>query len=147
MKGNAIYGIENHKYLRYTNLLLVISIFYFLFNRQYSKQTPILEAILASLLIVAIIFSQIFWDNPIKKSRIHVIDAIVAKIVILSFVMYTLIYKFRISYLLVLLAIFISFYFSSKYSNQEWCCNKHLICHGLLHIFCFVATFYAFSTV
>ena len=100
-----------HKYLCYTNLLLIVSLFYFLFNTQEVKEKPFLEYILASFLIITIIFSQLFWNNPIKQSKIHKIDAIIAKIVIFSFILYTLLYKFKFSYLLVLLAIAISFYF------------------------------------
>jgi len=134
---------KNHTYLCYTNLLLIISISYFLSQELKNKQW--VEYVLASFLIITIILSQTFWNNPIKHSSIHKIDAIIAKIVILSFILYTLFYKFKISYLLVLLGIAISAYFSNYYSLQEWCCDKHIICHGLLHIFCFIATFYAFS--
>jgi hypothetical protein len=137
----------NHKYLCYTNLLLVFSIIYFLFNKKEINNKSFFEYILAFLLILTIIFSQLFWKNPIKKSKIHIIDAIIAKIVIFSFIFYTLFYKFKFSYLLVLLAIGISFYFSNHYSTLEWCSNKHLLCHGSLHIFCFIATFYAFSPI
>jgi hypothetical protein len=73
-----------HKYLCYTNLLLIVSLFYFLFNTQEVKEKPFLEYILASFLIITIIFSQLFWNNPIKQSKIHKIDAIIAKIVIYS---------------------------------------------------------------
>ena len=138
----------NHKYLRYTNLLLLISFFYFLFITQKLNNNPSwLEYVLASFLIITIVFSQLFWSNPIKQSNIHKIDAIIAKIVIFSFILYTLLYKFKYSYLLVLLAIALSFYFSNHYSTKEWCSNKHLCCHGCLHIFCFLATFYAISPV
>ena len=138
----------NHKYLRYTNLFLLISFFYFLFITQKLNNNPSwLEYVLASFLIITIVFSQLFWSNPIKQSNIHKIDAIIAKIVIFSFILYTLLYKFKYSYLLVLLAIALSFYFSNHYSTKEWCSNKHLCCHGCLHIFCFLATFYAFSPV
>ena len=137
----------NHKYLCYTNLLLIVSLFYFLFNIKEIKNKPYVEYILASFLIVTIIFSQLFWSNPIQQSKIHKIDAIIAKIVIFSFILYTLLYKFKISYLLVLLAVATSFYFSNYYSKEEWCSNKHLFCHGSLHIFCFIATFYAFSPI
>jgi hypothetical protein len=133
---------KNYKYLKYTNFLLVLSIFYFLINITYT--TPIIEYIFASSLILTITFSQLFWNNPIKKSFIHKIDAIIAKTVIITFIAYTLIYKFKFSFLLILLAIAISFYFSNYYSNKEWCCNKHIFYHGLLHIFCFIATFYTF---
>lgn len=136
----------NHKYLCYTNLLLLLSIFYFLFNLQTNKNSTV-EGLLALSLILTIILSQLFWNNPVKSSRIHKIDAINAKIVIFSFILYTLIYKFCFSFLLVLLAIFISFYFSNYYSKQEWCSNKHIFCHGLLHIFCFIATIYTFAPI
>lgn len=128
-------------------MLLIASILFFLFNRQKIKDKPFIEYVLASFLIITIVFSQLFWNNPIKQSKIHKIDAIIAKIVILSFILYTLLYKFKFSYLFVLLAIAISFYFSNYYSNKEWCSNQHLFCHGSLHIFCFIATFYAFSPV
>ena len=134
---------KNYKYLRYTNFLLILSIFYFL----NLTEKPIIEMILASFLIVTIICSQLFWKDPIQHSRIHKIDAVVAKIVILSFVLYTLIYKFKFEFLLLLIAIGISFYFSHTYSTQEWCCNEHVCCHGMLHIFCFIATFYTFHPI
>ena len=135
---------KNHKYLCYTNLLLIISILFFIYKTNQETQPNQLETVLATSLVGTIVFSQLFWNNPIKHSTIHKIDAIIAKIVIASFILYTLIYKYRFSYLLVLSAITISFYFSNYYSSQEWCSNKHLCCHASLHIFCFIATFYAF---
>ena len=75
------------------------------------------------------------------------IDAIIARIVILSFVLYTFLYKFNYKFLYILLAIIISFYFSNYYSNKEWCSNKHIFYHGLLHVFCFIGSFYTFYPV
>ena len=138
---NAQITNTNHKYLRYTNLLLIVTIFYFLLN----KHKPLIEYILASSFIPTIIFSQLFWNNPIKHSIIHKIDAIIAKIVIFSCISYTLYYKYCFSFLLVLLLIAVSFIFSNHYSKQEWCSNRHIICHGSGHIFCFIATIYTFS--
>jgi hypothetical protein len=140
-------SIANHKYLQYTNLLLIISIFYFLYTKPTLKEKHMIEYLLATFLIVTIAFSQLFWNNPIKHSKIHKIDAIIAKIVISSFILYTIIYKFKSSYLFILLLIGISFYFSNYYSNQEWCSSQHLFCHGCLHIFCFIATFYEFAPI
>jgi len=125
--------------LQYTNLLLVISFLYGLFH-----YTSWVECILLLFLILTMIWSQLFWRHPVQHSIIHKIDAIVAKIVIFSFILYTLWYKFKVSYLFVLLAIFGSFYLSHHYSSQEWCSHQHLCCHGFMHIFCFIATFYAF---
>ena len=132
---------QNYNFLCFTNLLLLYSIFYFLNN---NKKYILFEYILVSLLPFTIIFSQLFWYNPLRNSLIHKIDAIIAKIVIFSFILYTLIYKFNFSYLILLNFIFLSFYYSNHFSKKEWCCNNHLFFHSLLHIFCFIATFYAF---
>ena len=109
---NSLSKKSNHKYLRYTNLLLLFNLYFF------SKNSNI-EFILSLLLIITIIASQFFWNNPVKDSIIHKIDAIIAKIVILLFILYTIIYKFKFSYLFILLAILVSFYFSNYYSKQE----------------------------
>jgi hypothetical protein len=140
----------NTDYLIYTNLLLLIPIFYFLFN--IKTETPNTEYLLVAMLFFVMYFSRQFWKNPIKHSRTHIIDGIVAKITMVIFIPYTL-YKFSnssvylLSYCLILFAIATSFYLSNKYSNEEWCCSKHLICHGLFHIFCFIGTFFAFLPV
>jgi hypothetical protein len=44
------------------------------------------------------------------------------------------------SYLLIILGMFYTFYYSNKYSTLEWCCNNHLIYHGYLHLFVFVGS-------
>jgi hypothetical protein len=87
---------KNHTYLCYTILLLIIPICYFLF---FIKDKPYIEYILIIFLIIIIILSQLFWSNPIKNSQIHKIDAIIAKIVIILFMVYTLIYKFKIGFM------------------------------------------------
>jgi hypothetical protein len=135
----------NHKYLCCTNILLIIPLFIFLFNKHEIKDNLKAEYLLASLLTLTIVFSQFFWNNPIRYSNIHKIDGIIAKISISSFILYTIMYKFIFSYLFILLGTFVSFYFSNYYSSQKWCSNQHLIWHGILHIFCFVGTFYAFD--
>ena len=132
---------KNHKIMCFTNLLLIVSLFYYFL---YIENKPFIENILAIFLIITIIFSQLFWNNPIKNSLIHKIDA---KIVICSFVLYTLLYKFTFIFLLVVLSVGISFYFSNYYSRQEWCSNNHIFCHGLLHTFCFIATFFTFYPI
>jgi hypothetical protein len=137
---NQYHVNSNHKYLCYTNLLLVIPLIIFIFN----KKKHIIEYLLASLIILTVIFSQLFWNNPIRHSNIHKIDAIIAKISIISFILYTSIYKYKHEYLFLLLGTFISFYFSNYYSTQKWCSTKHLCWHGILHILCFVGALYAF---
>lgn len=133
---------ENYNFLLLTNSLLLYSIIYFFTNNTVHT---LIEYILVSLLPFTIFFSQLFWINPIRYSVIHKIDAFIAKIVISSFIIYTLIYKYNFSYIILLYFIFLSFYYSNYYSSKKWCCNNHLFFHRLLHIFCFIATFYAFT--
>jgi hypothetical protein len=130
-----------HQFLRLTNATLIISLLYFYF---FSEKNWC-EIILASMLVITIGMSQTFWSNPVKGSDIHVCDAIIAKLTILSFVVYTLWkHGFMIPYIIVLIFIAISFYHSHHYSSMEWCSNEHIKSHGLLHYFCFMATFFAF---
>ena len=72
-------------------MTLIISLFYLLFFIEKN----IIDYILVLLLISTIILSQIFWRNPEKNNIIHTIDAIVAKIVILIFIIYTFLYKIK----------------------------------------------------
>ena len=137
--------IMHHSYLRITNIILICSILYFCI---FSQKRPT-EYILASLLIFVVVTSQIFWRNPEQSTTIHNLDAFVAKIVIGTFIVYTLAYKLsssimRVSYWLLLIGIATSFYYSSCYSTREWCSEKHIQYHAWLHILCFIATFYAF---
>ena len=132
-------------YLCITNVLLVLSIIFFIIN----SNKNIAEYYLIVCLLLTILFSQIFWRNPIKYSMIHIIDAIIAKISFASFIVYTILYKnlniyLLGSYLLLMLTAIYTFFYSHKYSTQEWCGNKHLIYHGCSHILCFAGSFYAF---
>jgi hypothetical protein len=131
----------NPTYLCNTHSLLLLTIIFFIF---YVKNKSPFEYILAGLLVVSILLSQMFWSNPIQHSRIHRIDAVVAKLTIATFILYTLLYKFRYSYLLVLSALFITFYWSHSYSSQEWCSEQHIVWHGIFHVWCVIASFYAF---
>ncbi len=134
---------KKHNYLCYTNLLLILSIVYFVYGA-FKTTRPFIEYILTMFLITVIITSQCFWKNPIQHSNIHKIDAILAKLVIASFVLYTLLYKFKFSYLIILFAVVTCAYLSNYYSSFEWCSHEHILWHGLLHVCCFLATFYAF---
>ena len=134
-----------HRVLLYTNLLLVISLIYFFFysNKNY------METMLALTLVPVIISSQLFWRNPIKGTVIHIIDSILAKICIFSFILYTIIYKFTtfetsVIYSILLFYIGLAAWSSNRYSRIQWCSPDHIKSHAFLHYFCFMATFFAF---
>jgi len=133
----------NHHYLRFTIQLLFFTLYYFLYNMSRKKLHPI-EYLLAFLLLLVMICSQLFWNNPIKGSIIHKIDALVAKSTIVCFVSYVIFYKFKLSFLVCILALVLSFCVSHYFAMKEWCCNEHLFCHGCLHLISFFSTFYAF---
>ena len=131
--------------LLYTNLLLTLSLLYFYFN----SVKNFTECILALLLISVIISSQLFWRTPIKGSSIHVIDAIIAKVCILSFIFYTILFKLQTDELALIYAILLAFAaaaagFSGYFSGRNWCSQSHINSHAFLHYFCFIATFFAF---
>jgi hypothetical protein len=131
--------------LLYTNLLLIFALLYFYFNavKNYA------EYVLAFLLVLVIISSQIFWRNPLRGTSIHKLDAMIAKVCILSFIFYTILFKLHTDELAVLYAILLACiltaaWFSSYYSSKTWCSPSHLYSHAFLHYFCFIATFFAF---
>lgn len=132
------------KHLCCSSLLLVVPVFYFLF---YSKQKPWPEYVLALSLVLVVFCSQLFWRDPVQHSIIHKIDALVAKVVLFVCVAYTLVFKYRLAFVFILLLIAVSFFFSNYYSSRDWCCNHHLISHASLHVLCFIALFYTFSPV
>ena len=134
-----------HQVLLYTNLMLVISLIYFFFysNKNY------METMLALTLVAVIISSQLFWRNPIKGTVIHIIDSILAKICIFSFILYTIIYKFTtveisVIYSILLLYIVLAAWSSDRHSKMKWCSPDHIKSQAFLHYFCFMATFFAF---
>ena len=118
----------------------------YVMNQYYKK---INESFLAIILLFCFIFSQIFWYHPVKNSWIHKIDALIARITILLFALYTIFYKkMRISslvlyFLLGILAL-CAFYRSNFFSTKKWCSDDHLLNHGLLHIAGFLAFLYVF---
>jgi hypothetical protein len=132
-------------YLQITNLALLFSLWYFYLQ---SKKN-IYECILAAILVLIIICSQIFWSNPIQHSLVHRIDAIVAKVGLTCFILYILFFKKKtwlggITAILITICIADTFYLSNHFSTIEWCCETHVMFHGMMHMFCYIGTFFAF---
>ena len=134
-----------YRILLYTNLMLIISLIYFYF---YSNKNWI-ETTLAVMLVATIITSQYFWRNPLRGTSLHKIDAIIAKLCIFSFIIYTLFIKNGANYTLLIYSILLVYiglaaWFSHHYSRLRWCSQEHIKSHAFLHYFCFLATFFAF---
>jgi hypothetical protein len=138
-------GCLKPHYLCLTSGLFSISLFiYFLTNNKNLEKN-----ILSFFLFLCLLLSQLFWCNPIQHSLIHKIDAIIAKINAFVFVSFVLFYKnlsqpVRFLYILLGVLSIVTFYRSDYFSRKEWCCDGHLINHGLLHIAAFFGSLYVF---
>jgi len=133
------------QYLCITSGLFVIPLCIYLLKLNKNKD----ESFLAIILLLCFIFSQIFWYKPINGSCIHKIDALITRITIVLFAIYTIFYK-KLSkqnlvfyFLLGILAL-CAFYRSDFFSTKEWCSDGHLLNHGLLHITGLFAFLYVF---
>jgi hypothetical protein len=118
-----------------SSLFLLIPICIFL----YKNKKNIWETILASLLVINIILSILFWSNPEEKSRIHFYDSIFAKISYILFPIYILFikeinYQMKLLFLIIYLLSSIMIYYSNVHSTNEWCCQEHLHCHAIFHV-------------
>lgn len=138
-------NLYSNKVLFTTGHLFLISFIVFLL---YSDKN-VNECILGLCLVLTYICAALFWYNPIQHSRMHKIDAIVAKVSIVSFLLYTFFMKklscyVYYSYCLLFLGMIVTAYLSQYYSSQQWCSDNHIVSHGLLHTFCFLGSFYAF---
>jgi hypothetical protein len=122
-------------YLCITSGLFSIGlIIYFLSNDKNLEKN-----ILAAVLFLCLLLSQLFWYNPLRGSLIHKMDTIVAKLTAFLITIYILFYKKTSGYILflyLLLGIFTTYavYKSHYYSTKEWCCDDHLFNHSLIHI-------------
>jgi hypothetical protein len=107
------------------------------------------EWILAILVIMVIITSQLFWSNPIRNGWSHKIDSYVTKITIFIFIFYTF-YKgfstlyWKWSYIIIIFMMAFSFYLSNYYSSKKWLCDQHILSHILVHYWGLIGSLYAF---
>jgi hypothetical protein len=131
--------------MQITSLFFITGVIYF---TCYSKKN-IGECVLAVILFVCFIISEFFWYNPIRFSKPHIIDGVYAKFTIACFILYTLFFKnmnilTKISYIFLILLLSATFYYSDLHSSRDWCCDKHMFYHGLMHLVGFIGSAYAF---
>jgi Ca2+/Na+ antiporter len=135
----------HHCCLSFSSLFLLIPIYFFTI-----KQNKNIGEIIAALLIfINIVFSFMFWLNPIEHSLIHFYDGIFGKISFVFISIYILFVKnidheLKIIFLLILLFSLYMFYYSNENSQKQWCCKKHVICHIIFHILISVGCTFAF---
>lgn len=135
----------NHLHLCVSSSLLGTSLLCFVLLSSHS----LVECFLAFLLVCVLTTSQLFWYNPMRYSLLHRIDASIAKVTILCFFMYTFFIKSQndirfFVYTALFSSILIVAALSDIFSQKEWLSTSHIFCHGLLHLFGFIGTFFAF---
>jgi len=113
------------------------------------EKIPLVEHGLAILLFFAIYASQWFWSNAVKHSLSHRVDGIIAKITIVSFLLYALLFERgriqetpNLMFLVALLFVFAAM--SHLESSAQWCSDWHLFWHGGLHIISSICGAYVF---
>jgi hypothetical protein len=136
---------QNNNYMQITSLFFLAGVIYF---ASYSKK-KFGECTLALVLFVCFIISEVFWSNPIRFSKQHIIDGIYAKFTIACFIVYTLCFKkmnalIKMSYIFLILLLAATFYYSDLHSSKDWCCDEHVFYHGLMHLVGFIGSAYAF---
>ena len=107
------------------------------------------EYILATLLSLNIVFSSIFWSNPLFGNSIHRLDAFFGRISLICFTIYTLLLKsigifYKIAFLLSLCTAMYFFYYSTLHSSRDWCSVKHVSCHFMFHVFITLGCIFTF---
>jgi hypothetical protein len=133
------------QYLFVTSLLMLLPVLFF----ANKSKKPIEEIILAGCLLTCACLSSAFWINPVENSMIHYYDGIIAKISVVLFSIYVLFVKeiavqWKALYLLILSIVIFMFYESTKHSSQQWCSQKHILCHVIFHIFIIYGAMIAF---
>ena len=131
-----------NKLLYASSHLFLLPIFVYFFTN-----TSRIQSAIFSFLFINFIASIAFWYNPIKGSLVHKIDAVAARTSIITLLLYTLIFRklsmfVLVTYILVVLTMFLFFFLSNTYSRKEWCCMEHILCHFMAHIFACFAIFF-----
>jgi len=104
----------------------------------------LLQLSLAGLFIT----SCLFWNNPIKFSNYHKIDAATVRITLCLTIIYTLFFNtpsmpFLYMYFILIGFLILSFLASTYYSDIHWCSEKHIFYHLFLHYYGWLIGLYA----
>jgi len=92
-----------------------------------------------TILILSLIFSMLFWLNPLRNGTRHKFDSVFSKLSTLLFSLYLLFYKEsdqldKTIYILALTMSITLFNLSSSCSNHKWCSHNHVLVHAFFHI-------------
>jgi Ca2+/Na+ antiporter len=138
-------AFQPHHFLCITNFLMLVPIY----EVYIKNKRSIFEIFLSCLLVVAFIFSQLFWLNPIRFSIEHKIDVTWARVVTFFFITYTILLKKHsfnkfLQYVFICFCLCFTFYWSNYFSSRDWCSLLHLLFHVYFHTFAFLGSLFAF---
>jgi hypothetical protein len=125
----------------YSKNILVISSFGFLLPILFTT-----DIFFIIILYFASLISALFWSEAKNKSLIHYVDSIMARISIVSIILYKLFINTN-NLLLFVISTLIAFYYifmSNKSSKIEWKSKKHIFNHFLSHILLSISGIIAF---
>lgn len=132
-------------YLLMSSLFVLIPLLFFYVKTDKNNY----EYILATLLVLNMILSLLFWSNPIKNGLIHTIDAFFARVSLICFIIYFVFLKENTTlqkmncFILLLMGI-IMFLYGNNESCKNWCSKNHTNCHMCFHLFVYLSASYAF---
>ena len=136
---------SNSVYLVVSSMLLLLPIL------QYVMKTPKnnYENVLASLLLINVFFSSLFWMDPVPWTAIHFFDGVFGKVSSIAFTIYVLFLKqleveMKVLFLFCLFFSAVAFYYSNKFSREVWCSKNHIACHLLFHLLIGAGCIFAF---
>jgi hypothetical protein len=105
-----------------------------------------IEVVFDCLFVLTSIVSIIFWMNPVRNGIRHKFDGVFAKLSILLFTIYVLLYKKnttldKMIYLLGLFMTLTIFMLSNSCSRMKWCSHNHIITHFSFHFIIIIMLF------
>jgi len=136
---------SNSVYLVLSSMILLLPIFLYVMKNKKNNY----ENALASLLLINVFFSALFWMDPVPWTAIHFFDGVFGKVSSIAFTIYVLFLKqleveMKLLFLLCIFLAAIAFYYSNEFSREAWCSKNHIACHLLFHLLIIAGCIFAF---
>ena len=106
--------------------------------------------VLLILILNMSIFSCLFWIDPVahRNSIFHCLDAFFARMTIIIFILYNLIFQIENTpFFTSMGTMTVFFYFSNYYSGRLWCCASHIFCHLCAHLFATLGIYHTLAFI
>ena len=103
-----------------------------------------LPPLLITVSVLATFVSFFFWFHPhtFRNGWIHKMDAFMARVTIVIFVLYNMITGGNTGFWMSCFTMFVFFYLSNHFSTIEWCSCLHILSHVCAHIYAGLGIFF-----